>query len=118
MNRNICIAACLLALCVCASQAQSVSVGAGAVTTCSQWSTARQMKPVNSAQLGMLSWIQGYLSGLNQGRVLTDDMRDLPDGAVLALAVDNACLGKPTDELWTIALALDIKLARQQGKRQ
>lgn len=93
----------------------SLMVGA-ADTACSHWIEARRAKSRRVEEAMLLSWVQGYVSGINIA-----DMThavDLPDHRVIAAFLDKGCAAEPTSPIWIHARKLHFDLRRQQGVKQ
>ena len=82
--------------------------GIGA-TSCGQY-----LKPPTSTKessdIVMVTWIQGYLSGSNTQRFITDSttMKKQPDGESLIAFVDKFCRDNPLKTVYEASIALDF----------
>ena len=88
------------------------NIGVGA-TSCGEWLEARSDPDpiVRSREHFYVSWVQGYLVGLNFAN--PKEYPDPPDGSAIAPWLDNHCRNHPLDELIQAANDLSLDLLRR-----
>ena len=94
----------------------AVGVGFGAIgDSCGLWLKARRDNEL--IQGSMVSWAQGYISGLNGGLMLADQkLVILPGPSVVEAWLDKRCAADPTSNALGEMLLLFMKLRQDQGK--
>ena len=119
MKRMVVVA--LAALAFSAAAADAV-VGLGASMSCGDW-TAERASPRDSKgsadikELAMVSWIQGYASGMNMGYANLDKrkMVDFVSYNSIVSWVDTYCKANPFDSLFVATTLMVGDLRVRQG---
>ena len=94
----------------------AVIVGLGAIdSSCGDWLKARR-EDSRIYQLSAVSWVQGFLSGMNLGRKEGEAI-NLPASSVIEVLLDKECASEPTEPLLASSLLIYGKLQIQQGKQ-
>lgn len=91
---------------------KAVVVGHGA-SSCGRWlKIAKGEEIVDiSLRVSMVSWIQGYLSGLNSARSFSNkEMWNLPDFDSIHAFTNKACGDNPLNNLLGVAFQLQVSL--------
>ncbi|WP_143435784.1 hypothetical protein [Hydrogenophaga sp. IBVHS2] len=86
--------------------------GAGAAS-CGKYLEHRAFQNQSFNDLYM-SWLQGYLSGINITRARTNrsELRELPDGPSMLAYVDKHCREAPLTDVWLGAERMLLELPR------
>ena len=91
------------------AQSQSVMVGAGTGdNSCVDWLAARKRSDIDTQRI-YVSWVQGYLSGRNEGLDLT-----LPKPAEIETLLDDECGKWPGVPAYGHAMRYFRQLGRDQ----
>lgn len=107
----ILVTSLLMTLHAYAGDEQYTVSGAG-YATCDMWIEGRSLvdKDIDSM---FVSWLQGFLSGMNSMRSVTTNqkMSLIPDGPTLLAYVDKQCRDNPSDRIYSISLKLYFSIA-------
>lgn len=95
------------------------SVGYGVNFSCGDWTSERKTDPNGIIIKGAISWVQGYLSGLNLAwsRGKPELLFAIPNPNSLSGWLDNSCRDKPLDKLQDASFSLAADLAFAQASR-
>ncbi len=87
--------------------------GVGA-KSCGKWLEGREMRS-DTIDDFLVSWIQGFLSGLNMHRksLTNEDMISLPDSSTLLAYVDKYCRDNPLETPLLASINLFVRLRDQ-----
>lgn len=99
---------------VSAAQEDQVLSGAGA-QGCGGWlqASAKVARTGGGHDFIYVSWVQGYLSGLNMPRILSKkDELKMPDMDTIRAYLDKHCRDKPLDKVSEAAFMLFIQLEK------
>lgn len=118
------IRALALISCVAWGTAQAGAIAGVGGFLCGKWlkerSAPRDANGGGGAQeYILLSWSQGYLSGMSMGYSNGDPkkMLAMPDGTALSSWLDEYCGEKPLNTLFEASSVLYYDMAKSQGKR-
>lgn len=103
----------LLALVASSSLAEKAVVTGHGASSCGRWlKIAKSDEIVDiSIRISMVSWIQGYLSGLNSARSFSKkEMWNLPDFDSINAFTNKACGDNPLDILLGVAFQIQGSL--------
>jgi hypothetical protein len=96
---------------VASSKDDTFIAGIGATDgSCGLWLQARRANNETN-QAVLVSWMQGFLSGMNSG----GSGAGIPDFDVLGKLMDKQCAGSPTRALWISGVVINSTLRKQQG---
>lgn len=116
------LAAALLVLSFGASAQQAI-IGIGVAQSCGDWTKERSMPrdPKGNppwSEMVLISWIQGYASGLNvaTSKSQTKDMVDFVSFNAVTSWLDTHCKANPFEGLYMSTLIMFGELRKAQGK--